>query len=222
MTSNTAVQLRIFNALQRPKLDPRGAPNHWHFDIRELPDAPGELVFLANPHSRKFHGEGRTKISDLSISMQAKVIVPLLLEAFVTQFDEDPEQLMNDEKPFVPFSWSTGNPALARAVSARCKSIGIRSELCSVQVSDANTVSIAGECYVKWRKDIEQAMMMMFGYPEDDGEANIEWEGGCEYCHFTPSLDKPLFPCGECDGVVYCSTECQKLDAKFHGEMPFD
>ncbi|KAK9860538.1 hypothetical protein MYU51_005555 [Penicillium brevicompactum] len=77
----TAMQLRHFNRLQRPETDVGGLPNHWHFEIRPMPGYKGELVFIVNPHGRYFHGEGRTQISNLSIKDQAKVIVPLLLEA---------------------------------------------------------------------------------------------------------------------------------------------
>ncbi|CAI7671776.1 unnamed protein product [Penicillium bialowiezense] len=178
--TTTAMQLRRFNYLQRPETDVRGLPNHWHFEVRPMPGVKSELVFIVNPHGRYFHGEGRTQISSLSIPNQAKVIVPLLLEAFVTEFDGMPAPVCRNSAAFAPFSWSTGNQALGRAVAARCQAIGIRSELCSVQVSDAQTIRVAGECWVRWEADIMQAMSMFGGRP-DDGEENVEVEGGLRY-----------------------------------------
>lgn len=143
------------------------------------------------------------------------MIVPLLLEAFVTEFDGMPAPVCMNSAAFAPFSWSTGNAALARAVAARCQAIGIRSELCSVQVSGAQTIRVAGECWVRWEADIMQAMSMFGGRP-DDGEENVEVEGGCEYCHITLSFYRPLFPCNQCETTFYCSKECQSLHTKVH------
>ncbi|KAJ5336579.1 Zinc finger MYND-type [Penicillium brevicompactum] len=207
----TAMQLRHFNRLQRPETDVGGLPNHWHFEIRPMPGYKGELVFIVNPHGRYFHGEGRTQISNLSIKDQAKVIVPLLLEALSPNSMACPPPVAENKSSFAPYSWSTKDPLLARVVSARCRTVGIRSELCTVQVSDAQTVQIAGECWKKWKNDILHAMSMYDCCLTDDGEEKVEMEGGCEYCHFTPSFDRPLFPCTECDAAYYCSKECKSL-----------
>ncbi|OQE15917.1 hypothetical protein PENSTE_c026G05165 [Penicillium steckii] len=87
---------------------------------------PGKLVFIANPYTRDHHREGGTMISTLSIADQANVILPLLMEAFVTGFDGEPAPMAANGAEFGPYSWSTGDPALARAVSARCQEVGLR------------------------------------------------------------------------------------------------
>lgn len=215
MASNTGAQLRRFNGFQRPEKDTRGAPNHWHFDVREMPQFPGELVFITNPFNRAFHGEGRTKITGLPVHKQAQIIIPLLLEAFDTQFDGSATGIMADMRPFAPFSWSTTNEALARAISTRCRTLGIRTELSTVTVSSAEHVKIADVCWKRWESDVTQAIMGYHGL-RDDGEENVELEGGCAHCHFTPSLERPLFPCSHCGTVYYCSEQCQVMDSSSH------
>ena len=216
MASVTASQLRSFNALQRPESDAFGAPNHYHFAVKALPGGvPGEAVFLTNPYNHHIECEGRSRISPLSPDEQAKIIVPLLLEAFVNRFDEPGliYQMGSNMEPFAPFTWSTTDESLAQAVSRRCQAIGVRRELCDVAVTTAEELGSAEACWAKWSKSLVEAMAT-YNLP-DDGVENIEMT--CENCGFTPSMAKPLHPCTRCLQVSYCSVECQSANAEAHG-----
>lgn len=210
------MQVRDFNKLDRPPANNHGHPSHWHFDIRQLPNKRGELVFISNPYTREYHGEGRTPISNLSIKAQAEVIVPLLLEAFLTEFDGMAAMENNFGHPIAPHSWCTGDEKLAHAVSARCKQIGIRSDLCEVKISDAKKIQVSNECFVKWEKDVAHAMYLFDDWDSSEGEENVDMEGGCQMCHFTPSLERPLLPCDWCDTTFYCSREYMYVDRNIH------
>ncbi|CAI7598323.1 unnamed protein product [Penicillium viridicatum] len=215
MASVTASQLRSFNALQRPERDAFGAPNHYHFAVKALPGGvPGEAVFLTNPYNHHIECEGRSRISPLSPDEQAKIIVPLLLEAFVNRFDEPGViyQMGSNMEPFAPFTWSTTDESLAQAVSRRCQEIGVRRELCDVAVTTAEELGSAEACWAKWSKSLVEAMAT-YNLP-DDGVENIEMT--CENCGFTPSMAKPLHPCTRCLQVSYCSVECQSANAEVH------
>jgi hypothetical protein len=216
MESITAAQLKLFNNLQRPETDAFGRRNHYHFTVKALPGFPGEAVFIVNPYNQHCESEGRHEIARLSPDQQAKIIVPLLLEAFANRFDEPGPipQMGSNMNPFVPFTWSTSDEALARAVSARCQILGIRGDLCTVGVSTAKEMQIAETCWRSWSKSLEEAMAM-FGYPDDAVE---NAEKSCEHCNFTPSINKPLFPCNQCEQVWYCSKECEAADSKFHSQ----
>ncbi|KAJ6134437.1 Zinc finger MYND-type [Penicillium sp. IBT 18751x] len=177
--SITASRVKKCNTLRRPERDAWGAPNHYHF-------------------SRPHHVEGRARITPLSPDDQAKIIVSLLLESFITRFDEGDaiiHVMPHDLMPWAPWSWSTTDDALARAVSARLEAVGVRSELCQV----------------KWS---ESLLTQMTSLPADMGAQDVgKWCGGCG---FTPSLDTELLRCARCKQARYCTKACQKEDWKLH------
>lgn len=183
--------------------------------MKALPGVPGEAVFFANPYNNHHECEGRSRIPPLSPDDQAKIIVPLLLEAIVNRFDEPgliPHMGSNME-PFAPFTWSTTNESLAQAVFRRCQEIGLRRDLCDVAVTTAEELRSAEACWTKWSRGLVETMAM-FDLP-DSGVENVEMT--CENCGFTPSMDKPLHPCSRCLQVSYCSRECQAANAEAHG-----
>jgi hypothetical protein len=211
--SATASRVKKFNTLRRPEKDTWGNSNHYHFSVKSLPIVPGNAVFLANPYNGHHHVEGRARITPLSPDDQAKIIVPLLLESFVTRFDEDGliPAMPNDFMPWAPWSWSTTDDALARAVSARLEAVGVRSELCEVSVSTPEQISDAEHSWVGWSQDL---LMQMESLPADMGAQDVgKWCGGCG---FTPSLDTELLRCARCRKVHYCTKACQKEDWKIH------
>lgn len=177
MTGVTSTQLRRFNNLQQPFLDQHNAISHWNFEVRHLLGVPGELILLVDPFSAhpNFPGEGRTTISGPSVEVQAKVILPLLLEAFVTRFDGEPVPIAADGEPCALHSWSTTSEPLARAVAARAKKIGVRSNFCECRISRGQTLDIADECWSERKVDIICAMSL-YNRP-DDGEENVNIEG---------------------------------------------
>lgn len=212
--SVTASRVKKFNTLRRPERDAWGAPNHYHFSVKSLPIVPGNAVFLANPYSGHHHVEGRARITPLSPDDQAKIIVPLLLESFVTRFDEGDaiiHVMPHDVLPWAPWSWSTTDDALARAVSARLTAVGVRSDLCEVSVSTPEQVQDSDVFWVKWSEDL---LMQMASLPADMGAQDVgKWCGGCG---FTPSLDTELLRCARCKQARYCTKACQKEDWKIH------
>ncbi|KAJ5585398.1 uncharacterized protein N7459_005198 [Penicillium hispanicum] len=160
-----------------------------------LPLLPGDAVFLVNPHNAHNHSEGRTRIAQLAPGEQARVIVPLLLEAFVTRFGEGDGfilQMHDSCIPWAPWSWSTTDEALARAVSAQLQQSGVRSELCQVSVSPAEFVQEADRCWTDWCQKFSRAAVH---YPDAFG-ANVD--RCCDVCGFSPSLDVSLLRCGRC------------------------
>ena len=212
MSSITEINLHQFNALRRPEFDPWGAPNHCHFGVKTLPLIGGDAIFLVNPFNAHSHLEGRSRIASLPPDNQAKIIVPLLLEFFVTH-DADGDlihQLYHDHSPWAPWSWSTTDEPLAKAISKRLREIGVRKDLCTVSVSTPEQLRKAERCWRKFGRDFLGAAVDL---PDSFGD-NVE--KCCEVCGFTPSLDVSLQRCGRCKQVYYCSKACQKTDWKGH------
>ncbi|WEW54634.1 hypothetical protein PRK78_000054 [Emydomyces testavorans] len=211
--SKTAILVDKFNALTRPMLTSFHLPNHYHFTVKPLPlNVPGEGVYLVNPYNGHDHFEGRTRITALSPAEQAKIIVPLLLESFVTRFDT-PGPIYEMHKvrtAWAPWSWSTTDATLALAVSARLRALGVRSELHKVLVSDFDQVQTAEAQWQRWKRDFESVANPAL----DEGRSNVDKK--CATCGFTPSLDQGLQRCGRCKRISYCSRDCQKADWRQH------
>ncbi|KAJ5628521.1 hypothetical protein N7490_010749 [Penicillium lividum] len=213
MSSVTASRVKVFNGLRRPEFDINDLPNHYHISVRSIPLVAGNAIFLANPFNGHTHCEGRTRIIPLTYEEQATVIVPLLLESFVTRFDNDSISIpMADKKTaYAPWSWSTSDAKLADALSVRLQIVGVRPELCAVYLADPEEKTTADACWRRFYNDLAAATM---GIPEDQFAGNVNKV--CRVCGFTPSLDTPLLRCARCTGVSYCSKACQKADWSEH------
>lgn len=100
---------------------------------------------MANPYSGHEHTEGRTRIASLPLDEQTKIIGSLLLYSFNNRFDDDGfiHQMHQDMMPWAPWSWSTADPVLVSAVSARTRAVGVRKELCELSVSGPDDVETA-------------------------------------------------------------------------------
>ncbi|KAJ5485471.1 hypothetical protein N7539_005459 [Penicillium diatomitis] len=168
---------------------------------------------MVNPYSDHEHTEGRTRIVSLPLAQQAKVIVPLLLYSFIGRFDEDGPiyQMKDSNMPWAPWTWSTDNPALAEAVSARLRAIGVREELCQVSESDPEMTKTAQKKWDRMRRELEAAVPFL---PEDQFEGEVDQS--CNFCGFTPSLDYSFQRCARCKWAYYCSRDCQKADWSSH------
>ena len=146
-----ASEVQTFNSLPRQKLAPSGAvPNHWHFSIRHVPlEPPGDLLFILNPKARYVHVEGPATILSLkSPTAQAQVVAPLLLKAFNHGLGSDSEA-----PKIAPWTWSTTDPELARALEARLKDLGVREDVRKVGTSNAEENKVAGE---EWESFMDQ------------------------------------------------------------------
>lgn len=213
MSSGQQDRVNTFNRLRRPQFDDRGHPNHYHFCVQSLPVVPGDAVVLVNPYNGHYHTEGRTNILSLPLAQRAKVIVPLLLYSFNGRFDESESipQMSENNTPWAPWSWSTDNPALSEAVSARLRAIGARQELCQVSVSERSMIEVGER---KWGAMEQEMERMMPFFPGD--QFRDEVDQSCNYCGFTPSLDYSFQRCARCKRAYYCSRECQKVDWSSH------
>jgi hypothetical protein len=199
MPSMLDQRIQKLNQLPRPPTDSKAARNYYHFLVKTLPSThPGDLIFCGNPYNGDRMGEGRTEIIGLAYEDQVKVIVPLLMEMFTERFNGE------DKDPFAPYTWSTYNENLARAVSARLRALNVRSDLCEVQISTAFEYR---EVEYYWTQFSMQFRIMAPCFPDDLVE---EVGSRCAIFRFTPSLDTSLMVCGRCKETYYCSKPCQK------------
>ena len=213
---NTRAFVQAFNRLPRPQTTPSGFPNCWHFTIKTLPmNPPDDLVFLVHLPSGQSIQEGRTKIHTLpSPVTKAKVIAPLLLEAFVASLASGAHgEPIPGVSAYAPWEWSTRDKKLAKALEKRLKELGVRNELCTVHVASESDEILAFDVWQGWKKSllgqlsgdpIMQAMM-----PQDESDD----EPTCTVCRRTSSS---LKRCSRCKSSWYCSRDCQAADWKEH------
>ncbi|KAK2792083.1 hypothetical protein FQN51_001921 [Onygenales sp. PD_10] len=151
---DTPALVHAFNNLpRRPKVPSGTVDNHWHFNVHHVPlQPPGDLLFLLNPASLYIHVEGPKQIGNLtSPSARADIILPLLLKSFVTGLQQGgPSELA----PFAPWSWSTKDEALARALEEKLRAVGVREELCSVAVADQTLNDLDQERWGEFMKGL--------------------------------------------------------------------
>jgi len=207
-----------FNRLPRPRTTPTGLPNHWYFTIRHVPlTPPGDLLHLVHPLSRYIHCAGPKQILSLpSPAAQAHVVVPLLLESFLSGLGNGLNGEGLDIPVFAPWSWGTNDAKLARAIEEKLRVLGVREELCTVQCGNKEHEAISDE---SWSGFYAQLTKMMSQHPdmERTGGPGAQVCGGCR--KDCSSLSKPLKRCTRCGEARYCSRECQKADWKQHKKV---
>jgi hypothetical protein len=188
------------NKLERsPKSQSGLVDNHWQFAVQHVHIEPaGDLLHLVNPGSRFCHTEGPAAIlSATSAAARADIVIPLLLKAFVnaTGNQHDPRV-----SPCAPWSWGTDDTELAKALQKTLKTVGVRKELCVVQVGDEENIKIQRE---EWTKILRSVKALV--------------EPRCNKCKGGPPGEKwKLQLCGGCKTAHYCSRDCQKADWKEH------
>jgi MYND finger len=209
-----------FNQLPRPKQIPSGpVPNHWYFTIRHVPlDPPADIVQIIHPQSRFQHSGGPTQINSLSsLRERVNVIIPLLLEEFIKGLDRDP---LGNPTPnsngLAPWTWSTKDAELARALEARMKQLGVKKELCVIKASTQEDEDIANE---SWSHLVGQMMGMMGrnakakkAVAAAESSKNGQGEPACFQCGKTTEVKR----CANCQSAWYCSRDCQKAHWKVH------
>lgn len=194
--------VNAFNGLPREKTTPSGLPNHWHFSVRHVPlQPPQDLLHIVHVESGFIHTAGPEDILSLrDVASQAEVVVPLLLGAFVSGVHKTPEGVTIPDKPkFAPWQWSTNDEGLRKAVETKFRAVGVREELCSVDVGTETENEVSTESFFTLLNSIAQKVAPC---------------GGCQ----KPGSSFPsgLQRCSRCRSAWYCSTACQKADWKAH------
>lgn len=140
------MSVESFNALPQPRLTPSGLPNHWHFDLRyiSLDPTPSHVLFLVQLDSGYIHNErlplgispretGIAFFPESGIEA-APEVTKALLHAFVNGFGF---------KQFSPWKFTTEDPDLAKAVREEFRKIGVRGQLCNINVIKGKALEIA-------------------------------------------------------------------------------
>jgi hypothetical protein len=136
--------IQRFNALPRPQRTASGGPkNHWHFDLRYIYlHPPSHLFFLVQPDSRYIHSEGLPLNKKAGFSgivffpefstAAASEVCKALIHSFLDGFGEYGIK-HTPPKLYAPWSLSTEDASLARAVEREFRRLGVRSELCQIR-----------------------------------------------------------------------------------------
>ncbi|KAL1961753.1 hypothetical protein VTN77DRAFT_1079 [Rasamsonia byssochlamydoides] len=198
--------VKAFNKLPRPQTTPGGVLNHWYFCVRHVPlDPPGDVLHLVNPPSRFVHCEPPSQILSLPFpASQADIIVRLLLESFVSGMDKHSNRVRGFK--LGPWSWGTKNRELAKAIESKLEAIGVRKELCIVQVGNKEEENVSNETW----SEFQRILMEMMGRGSTI----------CTRCN----RDSSCFPnglklCDKCGWAWYCSPECEKADWNEHKKI---
>ncbi|KAK7025280.1 hypothetical protein R3P38DRAFT_2953748 [Favolaschia claudopus] len=140
------MQVSKFNALPRKPKSPSGlVSNNWHFDLRFIYlDPPSHVLFLVQPESTYIHIERLPLGASNGIAFfpesgaeAAPEIARALMQAFLDSLVNHKLE-RNPPPPYAPWSLSTDDRELAAAVGKEFKRIGVREELCNIQVSNAH------------------------------------------------------------------------------------
>ena len=140
--------------MPQPRLSPSGLPNHWHFDLRyiALEPTPSHVLFLVQLDSGYVHSEclplgispresGIPFFPESGIEAAPEVSKALLhasVNGFGThRFEPNPPPL------FSPWKFTTEDPDLAKAVREEFKKIGVRDQLCNINVLKGKALEIA-------------------------------------------------------------------------------
>ena len=207
--------VQAFNNLPRPQTTPTNLPNHWYFTIRHVDlNPPGDLVHLVNPQSHYIHCAGPTQILPLpSPTAKANTIVPLLLDSFIQGINTGPDkEPLPDMPAFAPWSWGTKDPELAKAIEKKLKEVGVKKELCTVQLGTKEQEDVSDETWTGFMQTLKERVLV-----DENQERDVTTCATCK--KGSSALSGPLKKCSRCEGPRYCSQECQKADWKQHKKV---
>lgn len=140
MVSKTVKSL---NALPRPSRVPSSSiPNDWFFDVRYIPlePTPHHILFLIRPEDKFVHTErlplglssnrsGIAYFPELA-DEAAPELANALIHSFVNNFGK-----ATALPPSAPWKLITHDPALAIEIEKEFRKLGVREELCRIQIS---------------------------------------------------------------------------------------
>ncbi len=209
--------VRSFNKLSRPKQTPSGLPNHWVFGVCRVNFVPGGDVVMAVhlPSTRLLFGGPAPIISFGGGPEEAEATISCLLQAFV-RGDVNPQSRQpTDPPPFAPWTWSTPDPAIAKAVENGLRNHGISPELCRVgicSVQEQYILETAGEVHFLnvFEKMLPGQLRELPPVDQGDSTRCHGCRMGCE------NFPQPLKSCAGCNKVFYHSKDCQKKHWKLH------
>lgn len=160
--------VRKFNILPRNEkvaLPNKQGLNHWHFSLRTISPRfdPPDLVWLINFHNGLVHcavpSQG-THILSLKPTDQVDMVVFLLLDAFVTGISK--RQFSHSPK-FSPWMWSCDDSKLAKDVESKLTTLGVKKELCTVQVALENENRMSDKQWTAMQEDLIKGMVAKSG-----------------------------------------------------------
>lgn len=196
-------KVRSFNNLPRPEMLPSGRfPSHWVFGVCHIDMNPsGDIVLALNPHSDYICQAGPAQILSLPTTREkAEATIPYLLAAF------NPAPLDSSAPTCAPWTWSTLEPDMARAIEDGLRKHGVKPALCKV-----------GVCTAEERDALEAARARFVGKMEElveRADRGAAYPGDTTMCHgcvkTRECFFQPLKKCGRCGQAAYHSRECQK------------
>ncbi|KAL0960412.1 hypothetical protein HGRIS_005454 [Hohenbuehelia grisea] len=152
-----------FNNLPRGPKSPSGmCPNHWHFDLRFMPidPVPLHILYFIQPDSFYSHTENlpeRTVEPENRVSVffpetpqeAAGPIALAILRAFTNNVFAAPWETATTSSvpPIAPWKLMTDNEALAAAVGAELRRLGVKEEVCAIGISSPSIVEVARESH---------------------------------------------------------------------------
>lgn len=148
------------------------------------------------------------------------MIAPLLLEFFSVSFCSGVHEEPTSGLPSsAPWSWSTNDRKLAKALEKRLAELGVRDELCTVHAEPERFEGLASEMYSQWRANFIMTMSMdpvmrKMIPPEAVGED--KQDDLYEVCRKQSSS---LKRCSKCKAVWYCSRERKAADWRSHKKI---
>jgi hypothetical protein len=206
-----------FNQLPRHEKVPSGlASNHWYFAIRYVPlHPPGDMLHIIHPESRYVVTAGPAQINSLpSMSAKVDLVIRLLLDTFVKGTSRDPSgRPLSDTPPIAPWAWGCNDAELVKALEPRMKDLGVRKELCTVQVGTKEDEDVGKE---EWAGLVKR-LMEFTGLDASTKKAAKEAATArtCSKCDKTSDLQR----CARCPEVWYCSKKCQKSHWTTHKKI---
>lgn len=211
--------MRSFNRLARPRTTPRGLPNHWVFGIRHVPlEPPGDVVVVVHPRSRFLLEGGSGQILSSSNDQEkAQAVLPLLLEAFIKGGQSPLGRQPTDPQPFAPWTWTTEDPELAKALEECLSQHGVVNELCRVGTCSEDEKDILEEAW----SEVYRSVTNLMGRGGQSARSHPAVTPGdttkCHGCGMSgESFSEPLKKCSACGQAWYHSQDCQRKHWKIH------
>ncbi|RDB23588.1 hypothetical protein Hypma_009049 [Hypsizygus marmoreus] len=162
--------VQLFNALPRNPRAPSGrVPNTWHFDLRYVPlePTPGHLLFIVQIESSYIYTERLplglpSRSSGVSFFPEtggaaAPEVCKGLIHAFLDGFGEHKFE-RNPSPPFAPWKFTTEDSSLAAAVGTEFKRLGVRKELCKIEVVKGKPLDVAHQAFSDFWDGLKKTM----------------------------------------------------------------